>query len=213
VGFGYTTHDNSVSGTAVLDNVTLKMDNVLALNLINFNAKNFNDKYSLLTWATSGEVNNDHFEIERSSVNADFKTLGFVRGSGTTTVSHDYNFKDSQPIDGTNLYRLKQVDVNGNVTYSPVVSVNFNFRKIEIFPNPVQKQIYIRNNINFSNGDNLKIEISDFSGKVLYKQNASSSGSNIITLNIPSTISNGMYVIMVTNSKGDKQGDKIFINR
>jgi len=213
VGIAYTTHNNSVLDTAIVDNITLKLATALSVNLLNFTAKNVNDKYSLLNWTTSGEINTDHFDIERSSVNTNFATIGTMKGNGTTSLSHDYNFEDTQPIDGTNFYRLKQVDINGNFTYSPVVAVTFNFRKIEIFPNPAAKQFYIRNNINFSNGDNLIIEILDFSGKVIYKQIATSSGANIITINIPPSMSNGMYVVMVTNSNGDKQGDKIFINR
>ncbi len=213
VGFGYSTHDNTVLDTAVLDNVTLRVQDPLAVNLIDFSGKNVNEKYALLNWHTSGETNIDHFEIQRSSVNSDFNIIGTVKGNGATSVSHDYSFEDTDPLDGKNFYRLKEVYINGNATYSSVVPVLFNFDKIEIFPNPANKQIYIRNNNNFSNGGNLEIELMDFAGKVLYKQDSPSFGENIITVNIPSNIINGVYVVMVINSKGEKQGDKIFINR
>ncbi len=213
VGFAYSTHDNTVLDTAVVDNVTLRVEDPLAVNLINFNGKNVNEKYALLNWITNGEMNVDRFEIERSSVNSDFTSIGNVNGNRTSTTSHDYNFEDVEPLNGKNFYRLKEVDINGNATYSNIVPVTFNFNKIEIFPNPANKQIYIRNNSNFSNDDNLEIELVDFSGKVLYKQNASSLAANIITVNIPSNIITGVYIVMVTNSKGEKQGAKVFINR
>ncbi|HET7116576.1 MAG TPA: T9SS type A sorting domain-containing protein, partial [Hanamia sp.] len=213
VGFAYTTHDNTVLGTAVVDNISLRVQDPLGINLVNFNGKNINEKYALLNWTTSGEINVDHFEIERSSVNSDYKMIGKINGNGTTSTSHDYTFEDTEPMDGKNFYRLKEVDINGNASYSSIVPVTFNFKKIEIFPNPANKQIYIRNNNNFSNGNNLKIELTDFAGKVLYKQTSSSLGANIITVNIPTNIVNGVYVVIVTNSNGEKQGAKIFINR
>lgn len=212
VGFAYTTHNNSILGTAIVDNVDLQVSFPLAVNLINFNGKNVNNKYAVLNWTTTGEINNNHFEIERSSVNSDFTTIGSMPGNGNTSLTHDYTFNDTQPLDGTNFYRLKQVDNSGNFSYSSVIAVRFNFRIIEIYPNPANKQIYIRNNNNFGNGEDLKIELMDFAGKTLYRQ-TSSSNTNIITVNIPSGIANGIYIIMVTNSNGDKQGDKIFINR
>ncbi|MEO6838742.1 MAG: T9SS type A sorting domain-containing protein [Ginsengibacter sp.] len=213
VGIAYSTHDNTVLDTSVVDNVTLRVGSALAINLTNFYGKNVNNQYAVLNWTTAEEINNDHFDIQRSSSTTDYKTIGTVKGNGTTSIAHDYSFADANPFDGENFYRLRQVDINGNVTYSKIVPVRFNFRIIEIYPNPAQKQIYIRNNVNFSNGNKLKIELMDIEGKVLYRQTSSSNLGNIITLNIPSTIANGIYVVMVSNSNGDKQGARIFINR
>ena len=213
VGIAYSTHDNTVLDTSVVDNVTLRIGSALAINLTNFYGKNVNNQYAVLNWTTTGEINNDHFDIERSSVNSDYKTIGTIKGNGTTSVAHDYSFTDTNPFDGENFYRLKQVDINGSTTYSKIVPVMFNFRIIEIYPNPAQKQIYIRNNINFSNGNDLKIELIDLDGKILYRQTSSSNSASIITVNIPANIANGIYFIIVANSNGDKQGARIFINR
>jgi hypothetical protein len=213
VGIAYTTHDNSVLDTTLVDHVTLSVSGVLSVTIINFNAKNVNDKSALLNWTTSGEINNDRFEIQRSTSNTDFETIGSVAGNGTTSKSLSYTFADNHPEDGTNYYRIKQLDKNGNVSYSPTVSVKFDFRKIEIFPNPAHHKIYIRNNNKFSNHQFLKIQLLDFSGKVLFNQTSKGGDQNIITVNIPAKISNGMYLIIVTNSKGEKQGDKIWITR
>ncbi|HUZ57517.1 MAG TPA: T9SS type A sorting domain-containing protein [Hanamia sp.] len=213
VGFAYSTHDNTVLDTAIVDNVTLTIEDPLAVNLINFSVKNINEKYALLNWTTDTEINIDHFDIQHSSVNSDFNTIGTVKGNDNSSISNDYSFEDAEPLNGENYYRLKEVDSNRDTTYSSVVPVTFNFNRIEIFPNPADKQIYVRNNKNFSNSNNLEIQIIDFAGNVLYKQNSPSSGANIITVNVPSNITNGVYVVMVTNSKGEKQGAKIFINR
>lgn len=212
VGIAYTAHNNSVSGTAVVDNVSLTMG-ALQVDLLNFTGKNVNEKQALLNWATSRESQNDHFQIERSTINTDFKPIGSVQANGISSKVHNYTFTDNSPQNGVNFYRLKQVDVTGKSTYSQVITINFNLRKLEIFPNPARDKIYIHNNDNFSNGENLKVQLMDFSGKVVYNQIFKSKGVNIITINVPPQIANGMYIISVINSKEEKQGIKIFINR
>ncbi len=213
VGIAYTTHDNTVLDTAVVDNVALRISGALSFNLVNFIGKNENDKKTLLTWATTGEINNDHFEIQRSSSNTDFKTIGLVKRDNAPSGLHNYAFTDLSPQDGNNYYRLKQVDAEGNVSFSSIVLVRFNFKKIAIYPNPASTKIYINNNYNFSNGKNITVQLLDFNGKLLYGQVLKTNGINISTFNIPAKINNGMYVLTVTSSKGDKQSELVFINR
>ena len=88
-----------------------------------------------------------------------------------------------------------------------------NFEKITFYPNPAHDKIYIRNNENFSKKKNLNVRLLDYSGKVLYNKQFKSNGVNIFTVNLPQTISNGIYVLTVTNAEGNKQGDMIYINR
>ena len=213
VGIAYTTHNNSTVDTAVVSDVALRISGALGVDLINFNAKNQDNKNTLLNWTTTAEINNGYFEIQRSGSNTDFKTIGTVKGSGTTLLAHDYSFIDDFPQDGYNYYRLRQVDLNGKVSYSSIVLVRFNLKSIAIYPNPTSGKIYIRNNENFSKGKNIKVELLDYSGKVLYQQELKTSGVSVITFNLPSKIINGIYLIMVTNIDGEKQGDSIFMNR
>jgi hypothetical protein len=213
VGIAYTTRNDTVLDTVRVSNVSLTLGGVLSSNIINFHGRNVGNKYTVLNWSDSGLTTNTYFEIEHSTVNTDFKKIGSVALNAIPQVINDYTFKDMNPENGTNFYRIKLVSNDGSIGYSPVVKVNFNLKKIEIFPNPAHKQIFIRNNKNFSNGKNLKIRLSDFEGKVLYKQNAITTGVDIIKVNIPPTISNGMYLIIITNSKGEQQGEKLYITR
>ena len=213
VGIAFSRNDNTGTDTAYVDNVALRISGALDVNLVDFNGKNINNKTTLLNWSTTAEINNDYFEIQRSGANTDFKAIGTVKGSGTTSQMHNYTFVDNSPQDGDNYYRLKQVDLNGNVSYSSIVLVRFNFKKISIYPNPARSKIYISNNENFSKKKNVNVQLLDYSGKVLYKQEFQTNGINIITFNIPGSLANGMYVLLVTNAEGDRQGEKIFINR
>ena len=44
----------------------------------------------ILNWITASEINNYGFEVQKK-FNSDFKTIGFVPGSGTTTETNKYN--------------------------------------------------------------------------------------------------------------------------
>lgn len=76
-----------------------------------------------LYWATQSELNNSHFEIERSVDARHWEQIGTVEGNGTTALGHSYQFRDDDLPSSklsTVYYRLKQVDFNGQSEYSPI---------------------------------------------------------------------------------------------
>ena len=73
-----------------------------------------------LDWSTSREVDNAYFQIEHGLNGKDFKTIGNVKGSGSSAQVISYSFEHIAPAEGVNYYRLKQVDLDGNFTYSPI---------------------------------------------------------------------------------------------
>jgi photosystem II stability/assembly factor-like uncharacterized protein len=94
----------------------------------------------LLSWSTATEVNNSGFEIERSSDQKYWHTLGFINGNGTTAEKQEYYFTDINSLTGTTYYRLKQIDYNGQFEYSAVVAVQsdliHSFNLEQNYPNP-----------------------------------------------------------------------------
>ena len=74
----------------------------------------------VLNWTTATETNNSGFEIEQKS-SADWTTLGFVAGHGTSNASHRYSYVVSNVSPGRSSYRLKQIDRDGNFKYSQTV--------------------------------------------------------------------------------------------
>lgn len=85
------------------------------------------DKSVLLDWNTVSELNNSHFEVERSSDMNEFKTVGLVLDGFITEGSGKrYAFKEDIAVINNSqvaYYRLKQWDVYGNISYSTVVKV------------------------------------------------------------------------------------------
>lgn len=81
------------------------------------------DEQVLLSWQTVNEVDNDYMAVERSADGRVYQEIGRVQGAGTTNIPQSYQLVDEAPFRGTNYYRLRQVDFNGSVYYSPVVVV------------------------------------------------------------------------------------------
>jgi hypothetical protein len=91
-----------------------------------------------LTWQTGEEIDNSHFEIERSSNAQNFETIGRVIGQGNSTAKQVYSYVDVSPKTGLNYYRLKQVDLDGQFEYSRIVSSRLTgFGLFKAYPNPV----------------------------------------------------------------------------
>ncbi len=80
----------------------------------------------VLKWATSTEVNNYGFNIERSTDNQVWGNIGFVTGAGNSNSTKEYSFIDNNLRSGNYSYRLKQVDNDGSFNYSNVISVKIN---------------------------------------------------------------------------------------
>ncbi|MEO1259063.1 MAG: T9SS type A sorting domain-containing protein [Bacteroidota bacterium] len=100
------------------------------------------DKHIQLDWATASELNNEGFEVQRSTDGSSFSKIGWVEGQGTTHESQTYRFIDDEAQSNIKYYyRLRQMDTNGSESFSPVRSAtvmdNDAFHVSDIFPNPL----------------------------------------------------------------------------
>jgi len=94
-----------------------------------------------LSWSTATELNNSGFEIERSSDNTIWRTIGFKEGNGTTSEPQQYSYSDLLlgKAPSKLYYRLKQLDFNGSFEYSGIVEVEIaptEFSLAQNYPNP-----------------------------------------------------------------------------
>ncbi len=120
---------------------------VLPVELESFNAVYKSGK-SELTWSTVSEINNRGFEIQRSIDKTSFNSIGFVKGTGTTTERQNYSYTDEYQYSGMVYYRLKQVDFNGVSKLSDMVAVNMDipeqFILAQNYPNPFNPSTKIK---------------------------------------------------------------------
>ena len=107
---------------------------VAPVNLVSFDAKAENGM-SKLTWTTLSELNNDRFLIQHSTNGIDFKNVGKVLGHGTTNRPMNYEFYHKDVTNGTNYYKIKQVDFDGSMTVTNVKSIeHHNEKSLRITP-------------------------------------------------------------------------------
>lgn len=99
------------------------MNAPLPVELVSFGARR-KDRNVQLRWKTATELNNFGFEIERATErDGSYASIGFVEGFGTKNSPSDYQFEDANVPAHTVYYRLKQMDRDGAISYSPVVEV------------------------------------------------------------------------------------------
>jgi uncharacterized repeat protein (TIGR01451 family) len=97
----------------------------LPITLVSFTVEKNGNK-ALLKWQTSGEVNSDHFAVERSTDGRSFAAIGTVAAAGFSAQVRNYNFTDVAPQSPINFYRLVQVDADGTKKYSDIRKLIFN---------------------------------------------------------------------------------------
>jgi len=96
-----------------------------------------------LYWNTETELNNHGFEVERQNLSSGaWEVISFVSGKGTTTSQNSYRFDDYNPNNGNNYYRLKQIDFDGNFSYSKVIQSRWT-RNVIFYPNPTVGSVTI----------------------------------------------------------------------
>ncbi len=170
----------------------------LPVELLSFSGSE-ESKHNQLTWSTASELNNSHFEVERSPDGQKFEHLGKVNGHGTSTLQHKYVFLDENPI-ATAYYRLKQVDVDGQYEYSDVIALKRTQNKAltigNIFPSPTKGQA--RFNISVSEATQATISIIDVTGRPLSAQKIQLEvGEQQQTIDL-TKMPNGIYTVMIT---------------
>jgi len=116
----------------------------LPVELLYFDAKPNNNRTVDLTWTTASEINSDYFIVEKSADASVWSNIGSVEAVGNSTQELNYYLEDLHPYMGINYYRLKQVDLNGSVTYSEIRAVKFGLTdNVTLFPNPVTDEFFL----------------------------------------------------------------------
>lgn len=108
-----------------------------------------NDNEVLLVWSTFSEQNAQSFSIERSVDLVMFDQLGSVASAGNSTEMNFYKYHDENiaSLRGKTIYyRLKQIDFNGQFSYSPTVAVTMDsdvLTQLAAYPNPASSTLTV----------------------------------------------------------------------
>lgn len=167
----------------------------LPVTLSSFNYT-VNNKTVQLTWATASESNNDYFDVERSNDGTNFHSIGKVKGAGTSSITKNYSFNDNNP-DYIDHYRLKQVDLDGKLSYSKILFVKVpKSNPLLLLQNIVKNNVQVH--INLLQINIGSIIIYDFSATEVLRPKAISGSQNIDI----SSLSAGKYLLRLFTKDG-----------
>jgi hypothetical protein len=127
----------------------------------------------VVEWATQREVDNQRFIVERSSQGKQFEALGELGGGQRSYDLLRYNFPDPKPFEGTTFYRIKQIDNDGDFSYSDIVEVAFNpsLKGLQIgaaLADAAQKQLRVE--LSSDRAESVRLELFDAGGTTILRE-------------------------------------------
>jgi hypothetical protein len=171
----------------------------LPVKLLTFAGEKVGDDI-VLNWTTASEINNKGFVIERAYLGSDFNEIDFVASSKINSNSKlNYAYTDKNcDLTQTVFYRLKQVDLDGKYSYSPIVEIKSeNNENSNVYPNPFTNKLSIQTEAN----SNSLIEVFDIQGRKVYTQMSNISGLTEIK---SSEWESGIYFVKVNGMSAVK---------
>jgi uncharacterized repeat protein (TIGR01451 family) len=168
-------------------------DITLPVSWLSFTAEKQSNNV-LLKWQTSAETNSAQFVVEYSADGNSFSAIGTLAAAGNSNSVRNYSFVHTQPRNGSNFYRIRQVDIDGRSASSDIrrIEVNGKNKGFAIQVNPaingqLQVQFY----------ENTKAVIYNAGGQTIWTRQVMA-GAQVIDLG---TAVQGVYWL--------KAGDKV----
>jgi hypothetical protein len=183
----------------------------LPISLRSFTAARTNSNV-LLKWETASEQNSRGFYIERNLGNNVWQTLGFtetkaINGNSNSTLNYEYS--DMNNAKGITQYRLRQVDIDGKHSYSPVRAVRAGGQKGKtiVYPNPSADG---KVNVVFADVNVPRdVSLSDLNGRVIKQWKGIT--TNIIQID---NLTAGFYTVRIIDTEsGEQTVEKIVVKK
>lgn len=153
-------------------------------------------RHPLVHWSTFLEIDCLIFTLERSADLINWDAIYQTESGENYSMGQClYSWMDDKPCTSISYYRLKIVDPNGDIEYSPIKAFNFNdiadVSQMLAYPNPFINTLTIEDSMN----DLLKINILDASGlDVSPSVNIVVTHSNLLNVDV-SALPSGTYYI------------------
>lgn len=198
--WSWATNTNAGCVTAVPN---FRMDEVtigafpLPISLLDLQVKT-DHQSNFLYFSTASERNNAYFAIERAADNNHFTEIDQIRGAGNALETQNYAYTDKHPLKGINYYRLRQVDFDGESTYSQVVSTTVGKAgNWSLSPSPATQ--YLQLSFEESLSESATYEIVDLFGRpMLQGVFVAENGTQRIEV---AALPQGFYVLRVKNEQ------------
>ena len=202
-------------GQVITNNTFFTYNSSLPVELISFKGEITRYNQIKLSWTTATELNSSNFEIEKSTGNDNWTSIGSVYASGNSSSFKQYSFTDKSNFhQGLYSYRLKEQDNDGTFKYLKTIQVNYNqvpeqFGLAQNYPNPFNPSTTINYSLPFNS--NVKLNIYNAIGENIFQpvNGVQEAGYHDITFNA-SLLPSGIYFYTIQTSSMD--GTQNFTN-
>jgi hypothetical protein len=177
----------------VLDDIITAAAITLPVHLLSYEARSTAQGVEL-AWRTADELNNSHFEINRSSDGANFTALATVPASTVQQNETAYSYIDAVPLPGNNYYQLIQYDLDGHKEH-----LGIRLARASQFGQPfvVSTSADIKINMNRVLNTPLTYELVSLSGIIMQKGTI----TNTVQQIPGSRLSKGIYLIRLSTGE------------
>jgi hypothetical protein len=189
---------------------------LLATNIKNFVAYK-KDGLFQLKWVTENKVPGMKYEIQFSGNGTNFTRIGQIDAKDIfgNTMQHEFQYAAMNSAYNKIYFRIKQIDAQGNVSYSPVRIVNTiesSAAEFIVYPNPVSRKVAMQFDRNL-NG-NYVIEVTSLSGQVIYSKKVQLHNNTNLQFEFNNPPASGIYYLKITDSKSKlSNSSKLIIQR
>jgi hypothetical protein len=154
---------------------------------------------NLLKWETLNDLQTNYFEVQKSIDGIEFSRIGMVECLLYQEHQACYRYLDASAPSNIQYYRLKQIETDGQFSYSEIIKIirSENEKSIDISPNPSNGKLKIKTSFNLQNG---MIRVTNLNGHVMmmHKQ----IHGNLFYLDL-SGWDNGIYFIQILQHNRD----------
>ena len=203
--FTINTGDTSTYGANRFD-LVIELKNLPPYQLLTFTGQKVNSGIQL-NWDANNTGTYTGFVLEKQAANNTFNPIYTVQSNGNS----NYSFVDNSPVTGNNVYRLAQSDVNGNITYSSLVTIGYanvsSNGYFSVYPNPAISVINVMVNSTTAPDKNYIADIYNTSGVLMDHRVLN---TDAWTEDV-SSYREGVYIISLKNINGDALEMKKFI--
>ena len=157
---------------------------------------------------TLSPLETDYLVLERinnqTGLYEKYEIRNVVIGKSTMTT---LSFTDTEPQDGDNFYRIKQVFNDGTSRYSDVQKLNFKTLSVNLYPNPAVE--YVKIDLSTYQGKDAQVSLFSASGRLMTEQKFERVGKQAVTMPLDN-IESGLYQMLI-QVKGKKPVTKQLI--
>ncbi len=164
---------------------------VLPIQWLQVQGKILSNQLAQITWKVV-ENSIASYAIEKANAANVFEKIGSLASIGNGENS--YSFTDPTSLNGTGLYRIKQISADGSISYSSIIKLSSIIKgNIAIYPNPVKDIVTI--SLGAKKEMNATAQIIHLNGTIL---RTTTVPSETFTINV-NALPTGVYILKIIN--------------